>query len=293
MFSYFSNRQLRRYLLAFGSFFDSIFVTRDEAGVEKQRILVPLQYGPKEKWLIRITQDPTLDRGVSQIVPRLSYEMTGLAYDGSRKVNTLNQLKFATSELTKLSRTYAGVPYNLTLSLSALVKFQEDGFQIVEQILPFFTPDLTFTIQTIPDIGLKEQIPLTLQSVTHTDNYEGNFETRRIIIWDLTFTMKVFFYGPTKTQARIEEVEVDTYILSDFDGLTGPPTYFVTEDGDLLTQEDSSLLVTEDTPDSYLNTDPVQRITIVPDPLDQDPFGNPITTLTTVEEGSLTKRTRS
>jgi T4-like virus Myoviridae tail sheath stabiliser len=287
MFSYFNNRQLRRYLLAFGSFFDSIYVTRDAQGVETQRILVPLQYGPKEKWLVRLTQDPELTRGVSQVVPRMSYELTGVAYDPSRKLNTLNQLKFPSMEQSKMARTYVGVPYNITINLSALVKYQQDGFQIVEQIFPFFTPDFTFAIQTLPDVGIVDQIPLTLNSVTHTDNYEGSFEQRRVIIWELNFTMKAFFYGPSKTQGRIEEVQVDTYNSPYFD-LTEPPTYFATESGDFLTLEDDSLLATD------LTSGLVSRVVVVPDPLTQNPLADPLTVRTTITnyDGAV-KRGRS
>jgi hypothetical protein len=201
MFTFFDHQQIRRYLLAFGSFFDSIYCRRyDMTGKETQRFQVPIEYGPKEKWLLHIIQDPDFLQSVAITVPRIAYEMTGLSYDGNRKLNTLQQLRFPNADLQRLARSYVGVPYIMNINLSVLTKFQTDGFQIVEQILPFFTPELTFVIQNVPELGISDQIPITLTNVTSTDNYEGDFEKRRIILWSLDFMMKVYFYGPVKSQ---------------------------------------------------------------------------------------------
>lgn len=295
MFAFFDHQQLRRYMLAFGSFFDSIFVVRyNMSGIETQRIQVPIQYGPKEKWLLHIIQDPDFLQSTAITVPRLSFEMTGLAYDVDRKLNSLNQLRFPNSEQTRLARTYVGVPYILNFNLSALVKFHTDGFQIVEQILPYFTPDLTFVVNNVPELGIADQIPLTLVGVTESDNYEGDFEKRRIIIWSMDFSMKVFFYGPTKAQGRIEEVIVDVY-NSPIDSLNEPPEYFISQDSKLLDGEQgSNLFVTENTANVYLTTGRVARVDAIADPVDQqaDP-PNVHATVTLTDYSGDVKRTRT
>ena len=270
MFQFFDHQQIRRYLLAFGSLFDNIFVVRyDINGKETQRLNVPIEYGPKEKWLLHIIQDPDFLQSVAITVPRLSYELTSVAYDGNRKLASLNQLRFPNTEQNKLARTYIGVPYILNFNLSALVKFQTDGFQIVEQILPYFTPDLTFVVNNVPELGIADQIPLTLTGVSEQDNYEGDFEKRRIIIWSMDFSMKVYFYGPNKSQGRIEEVIVDVY-NSPIGSLNEPPEYFTTQNNALLTNETGEgLLATEDTANAYVTTGRVARIDAIADPLDQ------------------------
>lgn len=223
MHTHFKHLLLRRYLLAFGSLFDSITITREnQSGAETYRQQVPLEYGPKERWLTRLTEDPELLRGVAQVVPRMSYELSNVTYDGSRKLNTLNNLKFASNEEHKLAKMYVGAPYTLNMTLSILTKLQQDGMQIVEQILPFFTPDYTIAVRPLANFSeLVDVVPITLQSVSHSDNYEGDFQTRRVIIWTLEFSMKVYFYGPVKNSKRIEEVIVNLY-NSPYEDLSAP-----------------------------------------------------------------------
>ena len=213
METHFKHLLLRRYLLSFGSLFDNITLTReDNTGDEVYRQVVPLEYGPKERWLTRFTQDPDLTRGVGQIVPRLSYEMSGLSYDGARKLNSLEKLTYVGSSPSDRARLYVGTPYTLGVRLSILTKLQQDGMQIVEQILPYFTPDYPIAVEPLDNYpDLVDVVPITLQSVSQTDNYEGNFETRRIIVWDLDFAMKVYFYGPIRQKARIQKVIVNLY----------------------------------------------------------------------------------
>jgi len=277
MFGYFYNEQFRRYIVAFGSLFDSIYVARHAGGTEVQRILVPIEFGPKERWLVRLTQDPTLEQGVGQIVPRFAYEYGAPAYDASRHLNTLNQLRFPSDIPGRTTRVWAGVPYNIPFQLSLLVKFKQDGFQVVEQILPYFTPDMMLAIQPIAGTGIVDTIPVTLNSAVETDNYEGDFEKRRVIIWTFDFTMKAIFYGPAKgagvTQARIEQVQVDLFASTTFD-LSEPPIYLATEARELLDNEDLTLLPDESTSNTYLETDPVERITVTADPLDQPDDGD-------------------
>jgi hypothetical protein len=223
MHTHFKHLHMRRYLLAFGSLFDQMTITREnEDGKEEFRQEVPLEYGPKERWLVHLTQDPDYTKGVGQVVPRMSYEMTSLDYDTTRKLNTLDKLKFNSNQAHKLAKLYIGVPYVMKIQLSILVKLQQDGMQIVEQILPFFTPDYTIAVRPLegyPD--LVDQVPIVLQSVSHSDNYEDDFMKRRVIIWTLDFAMKVFFYGPIKDTKRIEEVIVNLY-NSPYEDLSAP-----------------------------------------------------------------------
>lgn len=214
---------MRRYLLAFGSLFDQMTITRENAdGSEGFRQEVPLQYGPKERWLVHLTQDPDYTKGVGQVVPRMSYELTSLDYDGTRKLNTLDKLKFGSNQAHKLAKLYVGVPYVMKIQLSILVKLQQDGMQLVEQILPFFTPDYTIAVRPLDGYPeLVDQVPIVLQSVSHSDNYEDDFIKRRAIIWTLDFAMKVCFYGPVKDTKRIEEVIVNLY-NSPYEDLTAP-----------------------------------------------------------------------
>jgi len=223
MDTHFKHLLLRRYLLSFGSLFDNITLTReDAAGDEVYRQIVPIEYGPKERWLTRLTQDPDLKRGVGQVVPRLSYEMSSIAYDTARKLNSLEKLTYAASSSDNRGRLYVGTPYTLSIGLSVLTKLQQDGMQIVEQILPYFTPDYTIAIEPLANYPtLVDVVPIVLQSVSQTDNYEGSFETRRVIVWDLEFSMKVYFYGPIKDKARIKKVIVDLY-NSNSDDLSAP-----------------------------------------------------------------------
>ena len=153
---------------------------------------------------------------------RSSFEITNLSYDPSRKLNTLDKLKFNSNQAHSLAKLYVGVPYTLTLQLSILVKLQQDGMQIVEQILPFFTPDYTIALRPLDNYpDLIDQVPIVLQSVSHSDNYEDDFIKRRAIIWTLDFSMKVFFYGPIKDTKRIEEVIVNLY-NSNYEDLSAP-----------------------------------------------------------------------
>jgi hypothetical protein len=282
--SWFNNDQLRRFLIAFGSLFTNMEIHRSDAnGVETQRLTVPLDYAPKERWLARLEQDPTLQKGVGITVPRMSYIMTAIAYDQSRKLNTLNNLRFPSATQRALARLYVGVPYLLSLDLSILTKTQEDGLQLLEQILPYFTPDLTFRLVTLPDLGVVDQIPLTLAGVHESDNYDADWMMRRMIVWTLTFTMPVNFYGIVKSQGRIEEVIVDMY-NSTLDNIL-VPTIIATETWDVFTlEDDTGHLMDESTSNAYLTTGRVARIDVVATNPEQDIDTVPISSVTTVTE---------
>lgn len=190
----FHHNTLRKYVILFGTVFNNIFVTRQNTiGETIQTIKVPLSYGPKEKFLARLEGNPDLDNKVAMTVPRISFEMTTFQYDPDRKLNTLNR-KFKNNKAQ-----YQPVPYNITFQLSILVKNAEDGTKIVEQILPYFTPEWTASVHLIPDMEDDPwDIPIILNSISTEDTYEGNFETRRAIIWTLEFTLKGYLFGPSK-----------------------------------------------------------------------------------------------
>ena len=159
---------------------------------------VPLSYGAKEKYITRITSDPSLNKSVQTVVPRISFELTGMSYDVSRKQQTLLQ-NFAQNSSGGLNTQYAPVPYDFNFSLSIYVRNTEDGTQILEQILPFFTPDYTVTVDFVPTMDQKYDLPVILNSVNTTTDYEGDMLTTRLILWDLDFTVKGWIWPPVKT----------------------------------------------------------------------------------------------
>ena len=215
-------------VVAFGSLFNTIEVRRtDSAGAVTEVVKIPLSYGPKDKMLTRISADPNLNPKVALTVPRMGFELTSMSYDGVRKLNTMNRnVKKGT---TGLKKQFNPVPYNWEFSLYVFVKNAEDGTQILEQILPFFTPDFTVTMTLISSMSVKHDIPLVLTSVTSEDTYEGDFATRRSIIWTLSFTMKGYLYPSITDNAKvITSSIVDTHLMSA--ATAADPVYIVSED---------------------------------------------------------------
>lgn len=204
---------LRKYVILFGTLFNNIWITRDNsAGESVQTMKVPLSYGPKEKFLARLDANPSLSNKVGVVLPRISFEMTSFTYDSERKLNTLNKIyKQPTNNGTddSVAYQYMPVPYNITFDMSIMVKNAEDGTRIIEQILPYFTPDWTASVNLIPEVNGTFDIPIILNDVNVTDNYEGSFEERRAIIWNLSFTMKGYIFGPTKKSGLIKHVQAN------------------------------------------------------------------------------------
>ena len=228
--TYFYHQTSRKMVVAFGSLFNTIEVRRtDSSDAVTEVVKIPLSYGPKDKMLTRISADPNLNPKVALTVPRMGFELTSMTYDGTRKLNTMGRnVKRGTTSQT-LKKQYNPVPYNWEFSLYIFVKNAEDGTQILEQILPFFTPDFTVTMTIISGMSVKHDIPLILNSVTSEDTYEGDFATRRSIIWTLSFTMKGFLYPDISDNAKvIETVAVDTHLMSKASVVD--PVYFVSED---------------------------------------------------------------
>ena len=209
-----SHDTIRKYVILFGTLFDSVYINRRDAnGDPVQTLKVPLNYAPKEKMLARLNSDSTLNQSTAITLPRMAFEITTMNYAGERKPNTINRLtKVNTADNNKVNYQYAPVPYDFTFSLYIMVKNAEDGTQIIEQILPYFTPEWTATVNLVPSINGKYDIPIILNDVSIEDTYEGNFETRRAIIYTLTFTLKGWLFGPTKSSEIIKEINVDVRI---------------------------------------------------------------------------------
>jgi len=198
---------IRKSIVAFGNMFNSITIERKDAqgntiGIQR----VPLSYSPKQKFLARIQQQPDVDTSqFNVIVPRMGFEMTGISYDPNRKVSPIQQSRNINSATTASSQ-YAPTPYNIDILLYIYSRNQDDGLQILEQILPYFNPDYNLTLKAIPDLNILNDLPILLDSVTFEDDYEGDFVTRRSITWTLSFTMKLNFYGPVSRQGIIKKV---------------------------------------------------------------------------------------
>ena len=209
----FYHETIRNVIVAFGTMFNNIQIVRkDNSGTVTQIMKVPLAYGPKQKFLTRLDQDPSLSAATAITLPRLGFEIGSLTYDTARKMNRVQKFKKVKSNnKNKLDTQFMPVPYNLDISLFAMAKNSDDALQIVEQILPFFQPDYTLTINDMADMGIKRDVPIILNSVGYEDNYQGDFESRRAIIYTLEFTTKFYLYGPVTSSSVIKTVQVDQY----------------------------------------------------------------------------------
>ena len=208
---YFYNQHLRKSVAIFGTLFNNIsIVKRDTNGTLLSSQKVPLAYGPKSKFLARLLEEPDLlAPEVAIRLPRMSFEITSVSYDTAAKVN--KNIKLQTPSPRGLSSIYTGAPYVLGMQLNIIGKTQDEVLQITEQILPYFNPDYIVTVREIPEIDLVRDIPIVLQSVTMSDDYEGEFETRRTLIYTLDFTMKIQFFGPVqKDIGVIKDATVNT-----------------------------------------------------------------------------------
>ena len=198
--NYFYNETTRRYVALFGTLFNQLKIERkDKAGALVQTMIVPLSYAPFQKVLARLNTDPDLlnSRQTAIRLPRMSFEITSLSYDPVRKIGSTQKMRKHAKAETDSSRNflYSSVPYNIEFSLYIMTKYSEDATKIMEQILPFFTPDWTVSAKMIPDLDPID-IPIILNSVSTEDIYEGDFETRQSILYTLTFTLKGYYFGP-------------------------------------------------------------------------------------------------
>lgn len=204
---------IRKYVVLFGTMFNDIHIHRyDTENQPLQTIKVPISYAPKEKMLARVDQDPNLKKPYAITLPRMAFEITGMYYASTRKLQTINrQYNTVATEENKLKYQYVPVPYDFLFNLYIMVKNAEDGTRILEQILPFFTPDWTATVNLIPEMNFTSDIPLVLQTVNVEDLYEGNYDTRRSLIWTLGFVMKGYVFGPIKKGGVITLANTNFY----------------------------------------------------------------------------------
>lgn len=203
---------IRKYVILFGTLFNDVYIRKTDGVDTTQTIKVPISYGPKQKFLARLTQDPQLNRPVAIQLPRMGFELTKISYASERKLPTINKIAVQNaSDPGKLSYQYMPVPYDLDFNLYIMVKQARDGTRILEQILPFFTPDWTATLNLDSTMQHKYDVPVILNNVSNEDSYEGNFVERRALIWTLTFTLKGYIFGPTRTSKSIKNVGINLY----------------------------------------------------------------------------------
>ena len=210
---YFYNESLRKTIIAFGSLFNDIIITRkNSSGTDTQSMKVPLAYGPKQKFIVRLEADPGINQKVAMTLPRIGFEINNLTYDPTRKLNRVQKFKKVKGDKNdQLDTQYMPVPYNLEFTLYIMAKQSEDALQVVEQILPYFQPDYTITINDMTDMGIKKDVPIVLNSISYEDDYQADFQTRRAIIYTLSFTTKFYLYGPVTSSSIIKTVQVDQY----------------------------------------------------------------------------------
>ena len=217
--TYFYNESMRRMTIGFGQIFNNVQIKRkDGNGNVVQSIRVPLAYGPKEKFLVRLDQQASLNnREFSITLPRMGFDISGISYDATRKLTRTQKFKRVKTDTEGkiLDFNYSPVPYNISYNLYTFTASAEAGLQIIEQILPFFQPDFTVTVNVIPELNIKRDVPVVLNSVTYEDNYTGDFTSRRAVIYTLSFTAKMYLYGPNTTQKVIKTVQSDLYSDTD------------------------------------------------------------------------------
>ena len=209
----FYHETIRKVIVSFGTMFNNInLVRKDSSGNISQSMKVPLAYGPREKFLVRLREDADLSKTVAITLPRIGFEIANLSYDPARKLNRVQKFKKVKgTKSSQLDTQFMPVPYNIDIELFVMAKQSDDALQIVEQILPYFQPDYTFTINDQPDMGIKRDVPIILNSIAYEDNYQGDFTTRRALIYTLSFTAKFYLYGPVTSSKVIKTVQIDQY----------------------------------------------------------------------------------
>lgn len=204
---------IRKSIVAFGNLFNNIYIDRlDETGAAIQTLKIPLSYAPKQKFLARIQAQPVLEEKNFQVVlPRMGFEMIGITYDPNRRVSMMQQNKGVSTSDIRINSQYAPTPYNLDVNLYVYTRNQDDGLQIVEQILPYFNPDFNLSLNAMPALDIKNDLMILLNDISYDDQYEGDFSQRRAIIWTFFFTMKLNFFGPINSQGIIKKSSVHMY----------------------------------------------------------------------------------
>jgi len=220
MFEYFYNEILRRTIISFGTLFNTISIKQSGGETDASIIRVPLAYGPTQKFLARLTQSPDLNKATSLSLPRMSFEFTGLTYDPGRKVTSTQKIVVQNPNSTTPDekKVYMPVPYNMQFELAIMCKLNDDALQITEQILPYFQPSYNLTVNLVGAINEKRDIPVILENITMQDDYEGDFESRRVLLYTLRFTAKTYLFGP------VQDASKDIITKSTVNYLTGTDT---------------------------------------------------------------------
>ena len=232
------HQTIRKYVAVFGTLFNDInVVRRDASDVIKEQIKVPIAYSPRDRWILRLRRARGVsgtDEAVAMSLPRMGFDLTGITYDGTRKLNTMGQVYSANTAAgtSTLMKQYNPVPYNFDFSLYSMVSNAEDGAQIFEQIVPFFTPEFTVTVNLIPSMNIAPDVTMVLGGVQIEDNYQGDFQTTREIIWTLNFTMKGYVYPDVKTGSVVKTVIVNLRMPGDSE--VSEPEYIIAEDSTTL-----------------------------------------------------------
>ena len=221
MGGHFYHRRVRSCVALFGSMFDNINILRtNSAGKVLSQVKVPLSYAPSRSFIERLeemSQGEQAERRVALKLPRMSFEIVSIAYDSQRQLPKLNHFTVSDGN-DRADKYYVGVPYTLSFQLSIYARSQDDALQVVEQILPYFAPQYTLSVKPFADLpDIKEDVPVSLTSVDFQDDFEGPVEQRRTIIYNLTFDMRVNFYGPENTSPIIREVNTNINLI-DNDG---------------------------------------------------------------------------
>jgi hypothetical protein len=252
--SHFYNEIIRKNIIAFGTLFNNITLKKidpDNGGILEES-KVPLAYGPKQKFLVRLEQSPTTQK-VAITLPRLYFEMNGITYDAARKVSPIQKYKTVINDNgDEVKVQYVPVPYNIDFELGIIAKSSDDGLQILEQILPYFQPNFNITINMIPDMDEKKDVAIVLNNINYEDDWDDSFLERRSIVWTLNFTAKSYIYGPfsTKdiiTKSIIHETIGDANVSRRNATFTYSPKALEDKNNDgVINAADDALLITTD-----------------------------------------------
>ena len=229
--TYYYHQIIRKTIIAFGNLFNQIYIQhKDNEDEVFSEMRVPLTYGPTQKFLARLEQQADLNKPVAITLPRMSFEMSSIQYDTSRKTGITQTFKAL--EGNNLKKVFLPVPYNIGFELSILCKLNDDALQIIEQILPNFQPGFTVSVDLVDSIGEKRDIPVVLDNIALQDDYEGDFSTRRALIYTLSFTAKTYLFGPVSesTEGLIRKVQVDIHAGTDQNISKREMRYTVTPD---------------------------------------------------------------
>ena len=229
--TYYYHEIIRKTIVSFGTLFNAISIRHDDSsGNTYSELKVPLAYGPSQKFLARLEQQADLNKPVGITLPRMSFEMNSVSYDSSRKTGVTQTFK--ASDGNNVKKVFMPVPYNIGFELNILSKLNDDALQIIEQILPYFQPSFNLTVDLVKSIGEKRDIPIVLDSINFQDDYEGDFSTRRALIYTLGFTAKTYLFGPVaeSSEGLIKKVQVDYSANTDTKNSKREVRYTVTPD---------------------------------------------------------------